>query len=153
MVKLSYKILAALLIVVTFVGIIILVLPKGDGQELEEMVPGVTFENVSLVGNSGGLRQWELLAKNLRQDGELVYIDHLDRLILFEAQQPKYYVYADKAILFPNENQLRFNDNVVIQDQAGLEIVTNQLIWYGDTEFLEFLGDTTVTIKGGNVDE
>lgn len=122
--------------------------------QVTEESPGVHFENVELVGNQGGVRQWQLSSKSLRQEGELVYLDELDHVIVYEANLPKYYVEADRGVWNPSQDRLTLNDNVIVDDQTGFWLSTNNLIWYSAEESFEFMGDTTVKFdRGGTVND
>jgi len=75
-------------------------------------------------------------------------------LVLLEQGQPKYYIYADNGVWSPRENQLQLHSNVIVEDGAGFHLTTEQLIWDGDSDLLEFMGNTSVIIgKGGEADE
>jgi LPS export ABC transporter protein LptC len=144
----------AVIVITTIVGVILVVRPESDGHEIETADPGVILERVSLVGNDKGVRQWELTAESLRQENSLVYLDHLDQMIIFAAEEPRYYLSADQGIWSPKQNELHLSSNVTVEDQSGFYLATNQLVWYGASEYIEFMGDTSVTIhRGGKGDE
>lgn len=124
----------------------------------EEKVPvgeaGVSFSNVQLVGNNGGVRQWELVSKALRQADDLFYLDDLEYLLLLENSQPKYYIEAEKATWDRKANVLILNNDVVVDDRSGFRLLTNSLIWHSDEEYFNIYGDTVVTFnKGGEANE
>lgn len=120
----------------------------------DEVIPGVHFDNVELVGNNRGIRQWQLFSKSLRQENELIFLDELDHVIVYEENLPKYYVEAEHGIWNTREDQLTLSNNVIVHDQAGFWLTTNNLIWYSTDEAFEFMGDTTVRFeRGGAVNE
>ncbi|HHX01568.1 MAG TPA: LPS export ABC transporter periplasmic protein LptC [Firmicutes bacterium] len=150
----SKAVITAAIVIITIAGVMLLIRPGSDGQEVEKSKPGVVLEKVALVGNDKGARRWELLAGTLRQEHELVHLDQVDQLVLLEQGQPKYYIYADNGVWSPRENQLQLHSNVIVEDGAGFHLTTEQLIWDGDSDLLEFMGNTSVIIgKGGEADE
>ena len=140
------------------VGLIVLgtALRKSNQEEetLAALEPGVSFSGVELVGRSQGRRQWELVSHNLHQEGEDFYLDQLERVILLENEQPKYYVYADNGIWSPESGSLQLRDNVVVNDNEGFWLTTDSLVWYQDRESFDFFGPTSVVFEqGGEADE
>ncbi|NLM69892.1 MAG: LPS export ABC transporter periplasmic protein LptC [Firmicutes bacterium] len=146
--------ITAIIIFTTIVGVMLLIRPESDGHEVETADPGVTLENVTLVGNNKGVRQWEVTAESLRQDNELIHLNRLDQMVVYEAEQPKYYLSAEQGVWSPKQNELHLSNNVVVEDQAGFYLATDQLVWHGTSESFEFMGNTSVTIhQGGKSDE
>jgi len=123
--------------------------PESNQPDTTEPEPGVYLQNVVLVGNQQGYRTWELVAKNVHQEGDYLYFDELEQLVLLEEQQPKYIIKAANGIWFPKQARLQLNDNVSVSDRHGFHLTTNQLIWYADAEQFEFMGSTSVTINQG----
>ncbi len=85
-----------------------------------------------------------MISGQLRQEKELVYLDQIEQVVLFQEGQPKYYVYADHGIWNRDQGWLQLNNNVTVDDQAGFHLRTNRLIWHADEEVFKFTGDTVI---------
>lgn len=151
----SKAIITALIVIFTVVSVIMLIRPGSDGQEVEDnTTPGVLFENVALVGSDKGVRSWELAAGTLRPEKDRIYLDKVDRLVLLEDGEPKYYVYAGSGVWSPRENKLRLQGGVVVEDRTGFQLTVEELVWNSQDGLLDFVGNITVTVKqGGNGNE
>lgn len=124
-------------------------IPNGPTEEA-----GVSFSQVQLVGNKAGERQWEIVSKYLKQDGELFHLTELDYLLLLEDSQPKYFVEAANGTWDRSANKLKLSKDVVVDDHQGFRLLTESLIWYTGNESFDFHGKTLVTFsKGGEADE
>ncbi|HKM18261.1 MAG: LPS export ABC transporter periplasmic protein LptC [Firmicutes bacterium] len=139
---------------ITIAGLMFAIRPGSDGQEIDTANPGVVLENVELLGSSKGIHRWKLTARTVRQESELVYLDHIDQLVLLEEGRPQYYIYADSGVWSPRDNRLHLYSNVVVDDGSGFDLNTDELVWDGERELMEFMGNISMNVnKGEKADE
>lgn len=124
--------------------------PKTESQSPKQEA-GVSFSNVHLVGNESGVKQWELVSKSLKQDGDKFHLDDLEYLLLLENSKPKYFVEAQKGLWDRKAQVLTLDNDVVVDDHKGFRLLTNSLLWYTEEDVFYFHGDTIVTFEEGGV--
>ncbi len=108
---------------------------------------GVHFNEVQLIGRDQGQRQWEVISQTMRTEENMIFLDQLKNVILLQDNLPKYQVQACSGIWDKTSDSLRFLENVILEEDDGLSLQTNMMVWYNQTERLEFYGETRVEFR------
>lgn len=141
------SILFGFILVVLTISLAVFFRSSGEHKEEVQSEPGISFENIRLVGRNDGTRQWEISSRSLRQEEDIVHFEQLEEMILLKDDRPKYFVKAESGIWNKYLDTLHLQNNVVVEDNEGFSLATSNLIWHAGEQRFEITGDTVMVFK------
>ena len=119
-------------------------------NEQREVDPGVRITNPQLIGRHQGKRQWEIISETITQKGEMVYIDGIEKVTIMRDEEPFYFLTAESGEWNRDTGVLVLVGEIVITDNNGFSLITDQLIWNGNRE-IEIPNRFTMTVDDSDI--
>lgn len=118
--------------------------PEKQEQPAPEAPPvNYNLSDVTLVGHTGGIKQWELKVQGVTDEGkEKTTLLTLKDGELYQSGKTRFYLSADSGEYDRQRDQFSLRDNVVVKGVQGETIRTNEL----------FYDNMTHQVRSGPVD-
>ncbi|HPT83223.1 MAG TPA: LPS export ABC transporter periplasmic protein LptC [Limnochordia bacterium] len=95
--------------------------------------PSVQLVESRLVGRRGGQRQWEIISRSVLQEGNLVTLSDLEKMVVFQDGEPYLNIRTPRAQWERRAELLKLHGPVVVEGEDGFRLESDYLEWEGRT--------------------
>lgn len=110
--------------------------------------PSVQLLESRLIGRKDGHRQWEVLSRSVLQADNLVTLEDMDEIIMFQDENPYLSILAPKATWERRADILTLEGPVVVEGEDEFRLESNLLIWDGSAETLTSPAEVLILWEG-----
>lgn len=114
----------------------------------ESVPPSVQLRESRLIGRQDGERQWEIFTNSVLQVDRQVILTEMDKITLFQDEEPYFFVDAEKAVWDRQKNSLELYDAVITQVDDELRLESELLILNEKQSTLKSPGRATINWQG-----
>ncbi len=136
---------AALVAVILFVAYRYLLQPPPPAVSVP---PSVQLVQSRLVGRREGQRQWEIISRSVLQEGDVVTLSDLERMVVFQDEEPYLHIQTPRAQWLRKTEVLQLYGPVVVEGEEGLRLESGYLEWQGQTSRLLSPGPVQILWRG-----
>lgn len=111
----------------------------------------VQLTGTRLVGRHNGKRQWEILSAQMQQEGDVVFLQQIDQVVILKDQQPNFFVSTDRGSWHRSTNNLELHDQVEVTGPDSFWLQTTELIWKASEEVLEAPNPVNMKFQGADI--
>lgn len=113
-----------------------------------DVAPSVQFLESKLIGRKGGERQWEIVARSVLQEGDLVTLREVESITLFQAAEPHLDVGADLVTWRRTTDILQLHGNASVERRGEFQLRSDYLVWDNSTASLTSPGPVGMSWSG-----
>jgi len=146
--KTKLIIISFVLIIVTIICYFIYLVWFNPPPPAENIPPSVQLHESRLIGRKDGERQWEILTNSVLQAEGQVTLTEMDKITLFQEQEPYFLVDAEKAIWDRRKNNLELYNAVIVQIDDEFKLESNLLILNEKDSTLTSPGQANIDWQG-----
>lgn len=111
----------------------------------------VQFIRPTVVGMLDGIRQWELETERMRERDNLVYMEQIQRGLLYRDGEEYLTFVADTGVWNRDNDELELTGNVTVFRDDERLLDSQRLIWDGNAELLTSPGPVQIQIDGRKI--
>lgn len=147
--------LILLLIALIGLGTVFFVSGRSEEEGAEARIPldesSVQFVRPTVIGMLDGVRQWELETERMREQGDLVYMEQIERGLLYREGEEYVTFTADEGIWNRHQDELELLGNVEVFRDGERLLESERLVWQGRSEVLASPGPVQIAIDGNKI--